>query len=183
MPLGDNDVNKTLTTLKIPPEPRSDASKQTQWDELRAVFPIYLALAKQLEIQIPFAQDKRNLPENAPPALVTQVQTWLDSLDQRVQVHQLRHLLQMTTLNASESGLRALILRHLRKPSKTTTDRDKVDFLLVQYFALCAPAKGALSAKAPANTPNNSGLNSQLLATFDCEYIVEVYQRVLCFLC
>ena len=141
MPLGDNDVNKTLTTLKIPPEPRSDASKQTQWDELRAVFPIYLALAKQLEIQIPFAQDKRNLPENAPPALVTQVQTWLDSLDQRVQVHQLRHLLQMTTLNASESGLRALILRHLRKPSKTTTDRDKVDFLLVQYFALCAPAK------------------------------------------
>jgi hypothetical protein len=141
MPLGDNDVNKTITTLKIPPAPRSDASKQTQWDETRAVFPIYLALAKQLELEIPFAQDKRNLPENAPAALVTQVQTWLDSLDQRVQVHQLRHLLQMTTLNASESGLRALILRHLRKPSKTTTDRDKVDFLLVQYFALCAPAK------------------------------------------
>jgi hypothetical protein len=112
-----------------------------QWDELRAVFPIYLALAKQLEFEIPFGQDKRNLPENAEPALVNQVQTWLDSLDQRVQVYQLRHLLQMTTLNASESGLRALILRHLRKPSKTTTDRDKVDFLLVQYFALCAPAK------------------------------------------
>ena len=115
--------------------------KQTQWDELRAVFPIYLALAKQLEIEIPFAQDKRNLPENAEPAIVKQVQTWLDSLDQQVQVYQLRHLLQMTTLNASESGLRALILRHLRKTSKTTTDRDKVDFLLVQYFALCAPAK------------------------------------------
>lgn len=47
----------------------------------------------------------------------------------------------MTTLNASESGLRALIMRHLRKPSKSTMDRDKIDFLLVQYFALCAPAK------------------------------------------
>src|SRR6202030_1752843 len=46
-----------------------------------------------------------------------------------------------TTLNASESGLRALIQRHLRKPAKTNTDRDKIDFLLVQYFALCAPAK------------------------------------------
>jgi len=49
--------------------------------------------------------------------------------------------LQMTTLNASESGLRALILRHLRKSIKSSMDRDKIDFLLVQYFALCAPAK------------------------------------------
>jgi hypothetical protein len=44
-------------------------------------------------------------------------------------------------LNASESGLRALIMRHLRKTSKTTIDRDKADFLLVQYFALTAPPK------------------------------------------
>jgi hypothetical protein len=34
-----------------------------------------------------------------------------------------------------------LIMRHLKKPSKNVTDRDKIDFLLVQYFALCAPAK------------------------------------------
>ena len=33
------------------------------------------------------------------------MQEWLDTMDQRVMVHQLRHLLQMTTLNASESGL------------------------------------------------------------------------------
>ena len=62
-------------------------------------------------------------------------------MDQRVMVHQLRHLLQMTTLNASETSLRALIQRHLRKSKKSNTDRDKIDFLLVQYFALCAPAK------------------------------------------
>jgi hypothetical protein len=62
-------------------------------------------------------------------------------MDQRVLVHELRHLLQMTTLNASESGLGALIQRHLRKTSKSNIDRDKVDFLLVQYFALCAPPK------------------------------------------
>ena len=139
--MGDNDVNKTLTSPKIPAGPRADATRQAQWDELRAVFPIYLAIAKQLEVQIPFSQDKRILPEAVEPALFTKVQTWLESLDQQVQVHQLRHLLQMTTLNASESGLRALILRHLRKSSKSTTDRDKIDFLLVQYFALCAPPK------------------------------------------
>jgi ribosomal protein L12E/L44/L45/RPP1/RPP2 len=62
-------------------------------------------------------------------------------MDQRVLVHQLRHLLQMTTLNASESGLRALIMRHLRKPAKSPMDRDKIDFLMVQYFALCVPTK------------------------------------------
>jgi len=134
-------VNKTTTTLKMPAPTRPEVSRAEEWAELRSVFPIYLALAKQLEIAIPFPQDKRNLPEKPPLELFKQVQTWLDSLDQRVLAHQLRHLLQMTTLNANESSLRALIQRHLRKPSKTNIDRDKIDFLLVQYFALCAPAK------------------------------------------
>ncbi|MBS1867041.1 MAG: hypothetical protein JSS69_14090 [Acidobacteria bacterium] len=130
-----------MTTLKIPASPKTETGKPSHWDELRAVFPIYLAIAKQLEIEIPFGQDKRSLPEKAEPALANKVIAWLDSLDQQVQVYQLRHLLQMTTLNASESGLRALILRHLRKKAKSTIDRDKIDFLLVQYFALCAPPK------------------------------------------
>jgi hypothetical protein len=138
--LGDAAVNKTTTTLNPAPA-RPEATRQEQWEELRSVFPIYLALAKQLEIAIPFPPDKRNLPEKPPLELFKQLQNWLDGLDSRVLVHQLRHLLQQTTLNASESGLRSLIQRHLRKPAKTNIDRDKIDFLLVQYFALCAPAK------------------------------------------
>jgi hypothetical protein len=137
--LGDAAVNKTTTTLPAPA--RQEVSRQEQWAEFRSVFPIYLALAKQLEIAIPFPQETRNLPEKPTLELFKQVQNWLESLDSRVLVHQLRHLLQQTTLNASESGLRALIQRHLRKPSKANIDRDKIDFLLVQYFALCAPAK------------------------------------------
>ncbi len=133
-------MNKTSTTLN-PASARPEVTRQGQWAELRSVFPIYLALAKQLEIAIPFPQEARNLPEKPSLELFKQVQNWLDALDARVLVHQLRHLLQQTTLNASESGLRALIQRHLRKPSKTNIDRDKIDFLLVQYFALCAPAK------------------------------------------
>ncbi len=106
-------MNKTTTTLNPAPA-RPDASRQEQWEELRSVFPIYLALAKQLEIAIPFPQDKRNLPEKPPLELFKQIQNWLDGLDSRVLVHQLRHLLQQTTLNASESGLRALIQRPRR---------------------------------------------------------------------
>ena len=134
-------MNKTLTTLKIPPPVKTDSSRHTKWAEDRFVFPIYLALAKQLELEIPFPQDKRNLPEKPDLELYSQMQTWLDSMDKRVLVHELRHLLQKTTLNASEASLSALIQRHLRKSAKSNVDRDKIDFLLVQYFALCAPPK------------------------------------------
>jgi len=134
-------VNKTTTTLNPPAPSRPENPRLAQWKEAREVFPIYLALAKQQENDIPFPQAKRNLPEKPDTDLFTQVHEWLDAMDQKVMAHQLRHLLQMTTLNASENSLRALIRRHLRKPKKSNPDRDKIDFLLVQYFALCAPAK------------------------------------------
>ena len=134
-------VNKTTTTLNVPRPPRMENPRLAQWKEAREVFPIYLALAKQQEIDIPFPQAQRNLPEKPDTDLFTQIHEWLDAMDQKVMAHQLRHLLQMTTLNASENSLRALIRRHLRKPKKSNPDRDKIDFLLVQYFALCAPAK------------------------------------------
>ena len=134
-------MNKTTTTLNIPAPARAESPRLAQWKEAREVFPIYVALAKQSEIDIPFSQSKRNLPEKPDIELFDQVHEWLDAMDQEVMAHQLRHLLQMTTLNASETGLRALIRRHLRKPKKSNPDRDKIDFLLVQYFALCAPAK------------------------------------------
>jgi hypothetical protein len=134
-------VNKSITTLNISAPSKAESARQAQWEEARSVFPIYLALAKQLQLEIPFEQSKRILPEKPSLDLFSKVNEWLDSMDQRVLVHQLRHLLQMTTLNASESSLRALIQRHLRKHTKSSMDRDKIDFLLVQYFALCAPAK------------------------------------------
>lgn len=134
-------IPKTLVPADAKKTSRPDVTKQSTWEETRSVFPIYLALAKQLRVQIPFGQGKRTLPERPTNELYEQVHTWLEQMDQQVLVHQLRHLLQMTTLNASEEGLRALILRHLRKPTKANADRSKIDFLLVQYFALCAPAK------------------------------------------
>ncbi len=134
-------VNKSTSTLNLSSSIRPENSHLEQWDETRSVFPIYLLLAKQLGLKSPFPQDKRTLPEKPNQDLFDQVQVWLESMDQQVHARQLRHLLQMTTYNASESGLRALIQRHLRKKSKTTLDRDKIDFLLVQYFALSAPAK------------------------------------------
>ena len=130
-----------LNTLKIPPPAKGANTKQEYWDEMRSLFPMYIALAKQSKLEIPFPQERRILPEKPDAALARQVETWLGQMDQKVMVPQLRHLLQRTTLSDSESGLHALILRHLRKTAKTTVDRDKIDFLLVQYFALCVPPK------------------------------------------
>jgi len=139
--VGDTAVNKPTSTLNIPAPSKPANSRQAKWVEDRSVFPIYLALAKQLELEIPFPHEKRNLPEKPDLELFDEVETWLDEMDQRVAVHELRKLLQTTTLNANESSLCALIHRHLKKTSKSNVDRDKIDFLLVQYFALCAPAK------------------------------------------
>ena len=136
-------MNKTTTLNNpAPAKPgKSAGARQAKWIEDRSVFPIYLALAKKLEVEVPVPPEKRNLPEKPDLELFDEVDTWLDEMDQRVAVHELRHLLQTTTLNASETSLCALIHRHLKKATKTIVDRDKIDFLLVQYFALCAPAK------------------------------------------
>src|ERR1700676_5527483 len=128
-----------MSNLTSPSAPGTVDTSQRYWSETVSVFPIYLALAKQLGIAIPFSQ--RKLPDIPDAELSSQVQSWLDAMDLSVLVYQLRHLLQMTTMNASENSLKSLIERHLRKPTKSTFDRDKIDFLLVQYFALCAPAK------------------------------------------
>src|SRR6202166_3433490 len=128
-----------MSNLTSPSAPGTTETSQSRWAETVSVFPIYLALAKQLGIAIPFTQ--RKLPDTPDAELSSQVQSWLDAMDLRVLVYQLRHLLQMTTMNASENSLKSLIERHLRKPTKSTFDRHKIDFLLVQYFALCAPAK------------------------------------------
>jgi len=117
-------VNKTTSTLHIPAPARPATSRQAKWAEDRSVFPIYLGLAKQLEIEIPIAKEQWNLPEKPDLELFDEVESWLDEMDQRVPVHQLRKLLQTTTLNASETSLGALIHRHLQKTAKTNVDRD-----------------------------------------------------------
>ncbi|HXN23289.1 MAG TPA: hypothetical protein VOA41_11170 [Candidatus Dormibacteraeota bacterium] len=127
-------MNTTGNTISL-------SNVQTQWDEARSVFPIYLSLAKYFDLPSAFSSAKKALPDRPSEEHLNQVLRWLDEMDEKVQTHQLRKLLQTTTLSSSEEGLRALILRHLRKPTKSTFDRDKIDFLLVQYFALCSPPK------------------------------------------
>jgi hypothetical protein len=78
---------------------------------------------------------------DAPPQeSVEQARQLFADMDARIQVHQLRQFLQTTTIGSDEA-LRTLLLHHLRGQEHTDSDRDKIDFLLVQYFSHCAPSR------------------------------------------
>ena len=104
-------------------------SSETQAEIVQALQPIYAALVREFVIEAP------EFPANGASEQAAQ---WLEQVDSHIQVHQLRQFLQTTTL-ANEPTLRNLLLYHLRKPQKAAADRDRIDFLLVQYFSLCAP--------------------------------------------
>jgi hypothetical protein len=135
----------TSTTTLAPPKPKQAAPKSggaadpaSQWKEALLVYPLYAALAEKFELA-PLPYPAGDAPPARPtrPAFVQHVE-WMASIDSKVLAYQIRQI-PPQTLNGSEQCLRAFILRQLRKPDKTTADRDKIDLLLVQYFALCAP--------------------------------------------
>lgn len=143
-----------VNTLNIPPNTPSstmfDSPTKTtvsepgpsdftaRWTEARLAYPLYAALATQFNFAaVPYPGG--DLPPARPTREVFDRDLqWVDSIDQKVLAFQIRQL-PPETLNASEESLRAFILRQMRKPDKTTNDRDKIDLLLVQYFAMCAP--------------------------------------------
>jgi len=125
----------TATTTLTEPGP---ADLTARWAEARLAYPLYAALATQFNFAaLPYPAGE--LPPARPAREVFDRDLqWVDAIDQKVRAFQIRQL-PPETLNASEESLRAFILRQLRKQNKTTLDRDKIDLLLVQYFALCAP--------------------------------------------
>jgi len=118
------------------PAPQSLAD---EWRDARILYPLYSALLREFMFELPDCAVLAGGDDCPPKEMVEEARQWLLAADERIQVHQLRQFLQTTTL-ASEEALRALLVHHLHKPEPDDTSRDKVDFLLVQYFAHCAPS-------------------------------------------
>lgn len=108
------------------------------WRTARRLYTIYSELNRTFEIGLPLCTELEYPADRSEPEVIARVQQWLEQMDGRVQTWQLRQLLQSTNLQ-TEENLHALIRRHLEKQNKTEFDHDKIDFLLVQYFAHCAP--------------------------------------------
>jgi hypothetical protein len=110
-----------------------------RWREARRLYSVYSTLLERYALGLPPCRELESPVDRAEPQVIEKVWNWFAQMDERVHVHQLRQLLQTTRLG-NEDNLRALIQHHLAKKDKADADRDKVDFLLVQYLSSCAPA-------------------------------------------
>ncbi|MBZ5549207.1 MAG: hypothetical protein LAO22_14830 [Acidobacteriia bacterium] len=133
-------------------------SPEEHWAMLSLLEPIYSALVREFVIEVG-ACPKPEEDAAPSPASVEPAKAWFQQVDEQIQVHQLRQFLQTTSLT-NEGVLRNLTVHHLQKAVKAPSDRDKIDFLLVQYFSLCAP----------------SGLED---SDVDLEYVAQVLEPVL----
>src|SRR5689334_9244334 len=108
------------------------------WRVARRLYTVYAELDRTFELGMSSCPQLEDSVDRSEPQAMESVLQWFDQIDQHVQVWQLRQLLQSTSLQ-NEENLRYLIVRHLEKQQKSEADKDKIDFLLVQYFAHCAP--------------------------------------------
>jgi hypothetical protein len=111
----------------------------TQWSSARRLYPIYFELAREFAIDVKPCADLEAGVDTPGKDTVEQAQHWLDEMDQLIQVHQLRQFLQTSSL-VNQEGLVNLLQHFLGKTVKTDVIRDKIDFLLVQYFSQLAPS-------------------------------------------
>jgi hypothetical protein len=110
----------------------------TQWCFARKLYPIYFEMAREFAIDAKPCADLEAGVETPGKESVQQANNWLDQLDNSIQVHQLRQFLQ-TNAVVSPEGVLSLLQHFLAKQAKTDLIRDKLDFLLVQYFSMIAP--------------------------------------------
>ena len=111
-----------------------------EWNAARILYPTYSALAREFVIDLTPCNDLEAGVEQPPEESVEQARQWLSDMDERIQIHQLRQFLQTTTLITPQL-LQTLLLHHLHKEEKSPSDRDKIDFLLVQLFSIAAPSR------------------------------------------
>lgn len=134
---------KAPIPMKPTDVPKSSGSSPSaefaaQWSEARLAYPLYVALAEQFNLA-PLPHPQGEMPPLRPTREVFDADLkWLETIDEKVRAFQLRQL-PPEILNASEESLRAFAHRQLKKQDKNNFDRDKIDLLLVQYFAMCAP--------------------------------------------
>jgi hypothetical protein len=127
-----------MTESSSPQDESSAPDLGALWSSARRLHRIYAELTREFVIDAP-AFAALDEPVDAPDReTVEQSQQWLHDMDDRIQVHQLRQFLQTSSL-VDREGLVVLLQHFLAKKAHTDSSRDKIDFLLVQYFSQAAP--------------------------------------------
>jgi hypothetical protein len=98
-----------------------------------------MELAQKVGLKLEACAELESPIDRAEPEALQRVNEWMCAAEAQIAPAQLRMYCQLNAVG--EATLRALIGRVLHKEKKEETDRDKIDFLMVQYFAQCAPMK------------------------------------------
>jgi hypothetical protein len=113
------------------------AESVERWRIFRILYPLYHEVARQFDLG-PSCSYLDAPVDRSETEVTRSVEEWFAAVDDRMDAWHLRQIVQTTALG-SEEALRGLILRLLGKPSRSALDRDKIDFLLVQYLDQRAP--------------------------------------------
>lgn len=113
-----------------------------EWRDARRIYPIYSAVISRFELPVKHCQQLDSPIDRSDEDATKQVRAWLESVDEKIEAAQLRQVLQSTTL-ATEDSMRSLARRYLGKKDAAETYRDRIEFLLAQYFSQRATAGAA----------------------------------------
>jgi hypothetical protein len=118
---------------------KKKSANRAGWDSLLLTHKLYSALAQEFSIELSSCSELESAAAEGSGPAIAAAQNWLAEADRQIQVHQLRQFLQTSPL-ADETALRAVLAYALHKTEHSAADRDKIDFLLVQFFSVCAPS-------------------------------------------
>jgi hypothetical protein len=125
-----------------------------EWQAAQQIHSLYSSLAREFGLDASTAQVLESASQAPTDEMLESARQWLSRMDDRIEVHQLRQYLQNTFLSNQE-GVQVLLEHFLRKADQRPSDRDKIDFLLVQHFFNCAPSllkEGSVEQKFVAQT-------------------------------
>src|SRR6266481_9154049 len=126
-----------------------------EWNAARVLYPSYSALAREFVIDLMPCNDLETGVEQPPLESVEQARHWLDEMDERIQIHQLRQFLQTTTIVTPEL-LQTLLLHHLdRKSTRLNSSHSSISYAV---FCLKKKKKARTRAtlrKKTASTTKN----------------------------
>ncbi len=118
-------------------------AKQTpaqDWQSMRLLRLLYVRLAREFVLNAPPCVELDSAIDVPSKEEMAAARQWLYHMDEVIQVHQLRQFLQTTT-GVNEETLIAMVQHLVGKPVHNESDRDKVDFLLVQFLTQTSPAR------------------------------------------
>jgi hypothetical protein len=116
--------------------PKVLADPVSAWTNLHKLYPVYCDLVREFSLEIAACRELEQVAGTEEG--LRRAEAWVAEIDDRIHVHQLRQFLQ-TSPTATGEILHELLLHHWAKSRHGASDRDKLDFLAVQYLFERAP--------------------------------------------